>query len=69
MIFDGNVGRNRQALESSDNPILNALCRVAPSVRFKVRAILDARVFFLASAVNLRTSDFVRARRFDFLAI
>ena len=31
-----------QARESSDNPRLNAFCRVAPSVRFSVLAILAA---------------------------
>jgi hypothetical protein len=35
-----------QARESSDNPMLNAFCRVAPSVRFRVRAMLVTRVFF-----------------------
>jgi hypothetical protein len=39
----------RQARESSDNPILNAFCRVAPSVRFSDLAILLAGVFFRAS--------------------
>jgi hypothetical protein len=58
-----------QARESSDKPILKAFCRVAPSVRFNVRAMLAARVFFLAAAFNVRTSDAVHARRFDFLAI
>jgi hypothetical protein len=32
----------RQARESSDNPKLNAFCRVALSVRFNVLAILAA---------------------------
>ena len=58
-----------QGRESSDKPILKAFCRVAPSVRFNVRAMLAARVFFLAAAFNVRTSDAVHARRFDFLAI
>jgi hypothetical protein len=31
--------------------------------------MLDARVFFLAAAFNVRTSAAVHARRFDFLAI
>jgi hypothetical protein len=55
--------------ESSDNPRLNAFCRVAPSVRFSVRAMLAARVFFLAAVFKVRTSAAVHARRFDFLAI
>ena len=38
-----------QARESRDNPRLNAFCRVAPSVRFNVLAILAALVFFRAS--------------------
>jgi hypothetical protein len=50
--------------ESSDSPRLKAFCRVAPSVRFKVRAMLAARVVF-----NVRTSDDVHDRRFDFLGI
>jgi hypothetical protein len=58
-----------QARESSDNPILNAFCRVAPSVRFKVRAMLLARVFFFASVFKMRMSAVVHSRRFDFLAI
>ncbi len=58
-----------QARESRDNPRLNAFCQVAPSVRFSVRAILAARVFFLAAAFSVRTSDSVHPRRFVFLAI
>jgi|SRR5580704_1113083 hypothetical protein len=58
-----------QARESSDNPMLNAFCRVAPSVRFKVRAMIAARRFLFASAFNVRTCSDVQARRFDFLAI
>jgi len=42
---------------------------VAPSVRFKVRAMLAARVFLRAIAFNARTSDDVHERRFDFLGI
>jgi hypothetical protein len=49
--------------------MLNAFCRVAPSVRFKARAMLAARLFLFACAFNVRTSLFVHARRFDFLAI
>jgi hypothetical protein len=58
-----------QERESSDSPILKAFCRVAPSVRFKVRAMLAARVFFLASVFNVRTSSDFHARRLEFLAI
>lgn len=54
--------------ESSDNPILKAFCRVAPSLRFKVRAMLFAGVFFFACAFNVRTSAVVQARRFNLLA-
>jgi hypothetical protein len=32
----------RQPRETSDNPMLNAFCRVAPSVRFSALAILAA---------------------------
>jgi hypothetical protein len=50
--------------ESSDNPRLNALCRVAPSVRFKDRAISAAGVFFRASVFSSRTWTDVQARFF-----
>jgi hypothetical protein len=50
--------------------MLNAFCRVAPSVRFSVRAILAAGVFFFASVFSSRTCTDVHARRFDaFFAI
>ena len=55
--------------ESSDNPRLNAFCRVAPSVRFRVRAMLAARDFLRAIVFSVRTSDDVHERRFDFLGI
>ena len=59
-----------QARESRDNPRLNAFCRVAPSVRFNVLAILAALVFFRASVFKVRTWSVVQARRVDtFLAI
>ena len=61
--------RRNYARVSSDKPILKAFCRVAPSVRFKVRAMLFARVFFFACAFNVRTSAVVQARRFDLLGI
>ena len=44
--------------------MLNAFCRVAPSVRFRLRAILLAGVFFLASRFISRTSLAAQARRF-----
>jgi hypothetical protein len=60
---------SHQARESRDKPRLNAFCRVAPSVRFKVRAMLAARVFFLAAVFRVRTSAADHERRFDFLGI
>jgi hypothetical protein len=53
------------ARESSDKPILNAFWRVAPSVRFRLLAILPAGVFFRASDFNSRTCRNVHARLFD----
>jgi hypothetical protein len=38
-------------------------------VRFRVRAILTARVFLRASVFSVRTSDVVHERRFELLAI
>lgn len=62
--------RISQARESSDNPKLNAFCRVAPSVRLSVFAILAACVFFFANTFKVRSCSGVHARRFDaFLAI
>jgi hypothetical protein len=58
-----------QARESRDSPRLKAFCRVAPSDRFRDRAMLDARVFFLAEVFKVRTSAAVHVRRFDLLAI
>ncbi len=55
----------RYARESSDNPILNAFWRVAPSVRFRVLAIFPAGVFFRASDFSSRTCTDVQARLFD----
>jgi len=49
--------------------MLNAFCRVAPTVRFSVFAILAAGVFFFASVLSSRTCTDVQARRFEFLAI
>jgi len=53
--------------ESSDNPILSAFCRVAPSVRFSVLAIFLACVFLRASDFSSRTSAVVQVRLFDVL--
>ena len=58
-----------QERELSDSPRLKAFCRVAPSVRFRLRAMLAARVFFRAIVFSVRTSDDVHERRFDFLGI
>jgi len=52
------------ARESSDNPILNAFCRVAPSDRFNFLAILAAGVFFFAIVFSSRTWTDVQARLF-----
>lgn len=49
--------------------MLNAFCRVAPSVRFNFLAIFDAGVFLFAMVFNSRTSPEVHARRFVLLAI
>jgi hypothetical protein len=50
--------------------MLNAFCRVAPSVRFNFLAILAAGVFLRAMVFSSRTSVEVQARRFfDFLGI
>ena len=58
-----------QERELSDSPILKAFCRVAPSVRFRVRAMLAARVFLRAIVFSVRTSADVHDRRFKFLGI
>ena len=44
--------------------MLNAFCRVAPSVLFSFLAILDAGVFLFAMPFSSRTSLEVHARRF-----
>lgn len=50
--------------------MLNAFCRVAPSVLFNFLAILVAGVFRFAIALNPRTSVAVQVRRFfDCLAM
>ena len=72
--FESNTTRLRlaqetQARELRDNPILNAFCRVALSVRLSVLAMLAARFFLFARVFNVRICSCVHARRFDFLAI
>jgi hypothetical protein len=52
----------RQALESSDSPMLNAFCRVAPSDRFNFLAIFAAGVFLRASDLSSRTCTDVHER-------
>jgi hypothetical protein len=52
--------------ESSDNPRLNAFCRVAPSLRLRVLAIFLAGVLLRAADFNSRTSVLVQGRRFEF---
>jgi hypothetical protein len=49
---------------SNDRPRLKAFCRVAFSVRLKLRAMLAARVFLPASRFNVRMSRLVHARLF-----
>ena len=61
----GKLLRLRQARESSDNPILNAFCRVAPSLRFSFLAIFLAGVFLRAADFKSRTSAAVQLRLFD----
>ena len=48
--------------ESSDNPKLNAFCRVAPSVRFNFLAIRPVGVFLRAIVFSSRTCTDVQAR-------
>jgi hypothetical protein len=63
------AGRNQER-ESSESPMLNAFCRVAPSVLRNFLAILAAGVFLRAIVFSSRTSVEVHARRFfDFLGI
>jgi len=49
--------------------MLNAFCRVAPSVLFNFLAIFGAGVFVFAIVLSPRTSVAVQARRFLDLAI
>jgi hypothetical protein len=60
-VFEASV---RQARESSDNPILNAFWRVAPSERFSFLAIRAAGVFLRAIDFSSRTCTDVHARIF-----
>jgi hypothetical protein len=53
--------------ESSDNPRLNAFCRVAPSLRLRLLAIFLAGVLLRAADFSSRTSALVQARLFEFL--
>jgi hypothetical protein len=52
----------RQARVSSERPMLNTFCRVAPSVRLSFLAILRARVFLRAIVFSPRTCSDVQAR-------
>lgn len=49
---------------SKERPRLKAFCRVAFSVRLKLRAMLAARVFLPANRFNVRMSRLVHARLF-----
>ena len=53
-----------QERESSDNPMLNAFCRVAPSDRFSFLAIFAAGAFLRAIVFSSRTCTDVQARLF-----
>jgi hypothetical protein len=69
-LIDANGTSETQTLESSDSPIVNAFCRVAPSVRLSVLPIRDARFLWRAIVFKVRTCSAVHARRFvAFLAI
>src|SRR5271163_1588128 len=67
--FVQRVSAECQARDSSDNPKLYAFCRVAPSVRVSVFAILDARILLRANAFKVRTCPGVHARFSCFLAM
>jgi hypothetical protein len=56
-----------QERESSESPMLNAFCRVAPSVLLSFLAIAAALVFLRAIVFSWLTSPEVHARRFLFL--
>lgn len=55
--------------ESSDRPILNAFCLVAPSVRLRAFAILAAGDFLLAIVLRVRTSAALQEIRLRFLGM
>jgi hypothetical protein len=56
--------QSRPARVSNERPRLKAFCRVAFSVRLKLRAMLAARDFLPASRFNVRMSRLVHARLF-----
>jgi hypothetical protein len=56
--------RLSQTRVSSDNPRLNAFCRVAPSDRFSFFAIFAAGDFLRAIVFSSRTCTDVQARLF-----
>jgi hypothetical protein len=49
--------------------MLNAFCRVAPSVRFNFLAILEAGVFLFAMDFNVRTCSADQPTLLRFLAM
>jgi hypothetical protein len=49
--------------------VIAAKTNFASTVHFRVRVMLAARIFFFVSVFNVRTSDAVHSRRFDFRAI
>ena len=55
--------------ESSDHPMLNAVCRVAPSERLSVVAIFGAGVFFFAMDFKVRTCSADQGAFLRFLAM
>src|SRR6202049_1750538 len=60
----------RSQRESSETPMLNAFCRVAPKLRLSALAIFGAGVFDLAIVFSSLTSCEVHSRRLDaFLAM
>src|ERR1700674_3371489 len=60
----------RSQRESSETPMLNAFCRVAPRLRLSVLAIFGAGVFDLAIVFSSRISSLVHSRRLaGFLAM
>ena len=65
--YDDSSGVFVHPRELSDNPRLNAFCRVAPSLRLRLLAIFLAGVLLRAADFNSRTSALVQARLFEFL--